>query len=83
MRELILASPAAESLLPLTTALEREMGLEPRVPKEVEEVAKDIQKHLAKLRGSSATLDNPAFTPPATAPSPSRKPASPQPRSSR
>ena len=53
MRELILASPAAESLLPLTTALEREMGLEPRVPKEVEEVAKDIQKQLAKLRGAS------------------------------
>ena len=50
MRELILASPAAESLLPLTTALKLEMGLEPRVPKEVEEVAKDIQEQLAKLR---------------------------------
>lgn len=50
MRELILASPAADSLLPLTTALERDMGQEPRVPKEVEEVAKDIQKQLAKLR---------------------------------
>ena len=50
MRDLILASPAADSLLPLTTALERELGKEPRVPKEVEEVAKDIQEQLAKLR---------------------------------
>ena len=50
MRELILASPAADSLVPLTTALEREMGLEPRVAVEVEEVAKDIQRELAKLK---------------------------------
>ena len=50
MRELILASPAANSLVPLTTALEREMGLEPRVAVEIEEVAMDIQRQLAKLR---------------------------------
>ena len=50
MRELILASPAADSLVPLTTALEREMGLEPRVAVEIEEVAMDIQRQLAKLR---------------------------------
>ena len=50
MRDLILASPAAESLVPLTTALEREMGLKPRVALEIEEVAKDIQRQLAKLR---------------------------------
>ena len=50
MRELIRASPAADLLLPLTTALEREMGLEPRVAREVEEVAEDIRRDLAKLK---------------------------------
>ena len=54
-RELILASPAADSLVPLTTALEREMGLEPRVAVEVEEVAKDIQRELAKLKRAPST----------------------------
>ena len=50
MRELIQASPAAGLLGPLTTALEREMGLAPRVPEEVSEVAEDIRRDLAKLR---------------------------------
>ena len=50
MRELIQASPSANLLLPLTTALERELGLEPRVAREVEEVAQDIRRELAKLR---------------------------------
>ena len=50
MRELVRASPAADLLLPLTTALEREMGLEPRVAWEVEEVAEDIRRDLAKLK---------------------------------
>ena len=50
MRELIQASPAAGLLGPLTTALEREMGLAPRVPEEVSEVAEDIRRYLAKLR---------------------------------
>ena len=50
MRELIRASPAADLLLPLTTALEREMGLEPRVAREVEEVAEDIRRDLAKRK---------------------------------
>ena len=50
MRDWIQASPAAELLQPLTTALEREMGLEPRVPEEVSEVAKDIGRTLAKMR---------------------------------
>ena len=50
MRELVQASPAADLLLPLTTALEREMGLEPRVAREVEEVAQDIRRDLAKLK---------------------------------
>ena len=50
MREIILASPMADLLLPLTTALEREMGLSPRVALEVQEIAEDIQQDLAKLR---------------------------------
>ena len=52
MRELVQTSPAAELLQPLTTALEREMGLEPRVPEEVSEVAKDIRRTLAKMRAA-------------------------------
>ena len=51
MIEIIQASPSAELLLPLTTALEQEIGRKPRVPKEVEEVAEDVRKHLALLRG--------------------------------
>ena len=54
MRELIQASPAAELLLPLTTALEWELELEPRVAREVEEVARDIRRDLAKARGAIA-----------------------------
>ena len=49
MCELIKSSPSASLLLPLTTALELELGLEPRVPREVEEVAVDIRRDLAKL----------------------------------
>ncbi len=44
--ELILASPAASLLLPLVTALQQMMGEEPRVAKEVEEVAADIRHSL-------------------------------------
>ena len=50
MRDLIKASPAADLLLPLTTALELELGLEPRVAREVEEVAEDIRRDLAERR---------------------------------
>ena len=50
MRDLIQASPAADLLLPLTTALEMELGEESRVAKEVEEVAQDIQRDLEELR---------------------------------
>ena len=53
MRDLIRLSPAASLLLPLTTALELDLGLEPRVAKEVEEVAEDIRREMAELRGSS------------------------------
>ena len=50
MCELIQASPAPHLLLPLTTALQRELGREPRVAREVDEVAQDIQRELATLR---------------------------------
>ena len=50
MRDFIKASPSAALLLPLTTALELELGLEPRVAREVEEVAQDIRRDLAKLQ---------------------------------
>ena len=49
MRELIQASPSPHLLLPLKTALERELGLEPRVAREVDEVAQDVQRTLAEL----------------------------------
>ena len=50
--ELIQGSPAAPLLLPLTTALEQELGLEPRVAREVDEVAQDIRKELENLRSA-------------------------------
>ena len=50
MRELIAGSPSAALLLPLLTALEKELGLEPRVAREVEEVARDIREELARRR---------------------------------
>ncbi len=46
MCELINSSPAGDLLLPLRTALERELGLEPRVAREVEEIAEDIRREL-------------------------------------
>ena len=52
MCELIQASPSPHLLLPLTTALERELGREPRVAREVDEVARDIQRTLAELRAN-------------------------------
>ena len=52
--ELIKASPSAILLLPLTTALEWELGLQPRVAREVEEVALDIRRDLAKAREAVA-----------------------------
>ena len=47
---LIRKSPSADQLLPLTTALDWEMGKEPRVAIEVEEVAKDMRRDLAEIR---------------------------------
>ncbi len=50
LHELIAASPASGLLLPLRTALEKELGLETRVAKEVEEVAEDIHRDLEERR---------------------------------
>ena len=54
MYELIQASPSPSQdlLLPLTTALERELGLDPRVAREVDEVAQDVQRTLAELKAN-------------------------------
>ena len=52
MCDLIKASPAADLLLPLRTALERELGMEPRVAREVEEIAEDIRRELLVGRKS-------------------------------
>ena len=54
VRDVIQGSAAADLLLPLTTALEQEMGLAPRVAREVEEVAQDIRRELATLKDSSS-----------------------------
>ncbi len=59
IRHLIRSSPAAGALLPLTTALELELGLEPRVAKEVEEVAEDIRREMAELRGNDLSTLSP------------------------
>ena len=53
LRDTIHASPAADLLLPLSTALDQEMGLSPQVAREVEEVADDIRKRLATLKHRS------------------------------
>ena len=52
MCDLIRSSPAGDLLLPLRTALERELGLEPRVAREVEEIAEDIRRELLVGRKS-------------------------------
>ena len=47
---LIRESPSARHLLPLTTALDWEMGKEPRVAIEVRQVAQDMRRELADIR---------------------------------
>ncbi len=49
---LIQASPAADLLLPLVTALQQELGQETHVAKEVDEVAADIRRNMMKLSAS-------------------------------
>ena len=55
MLALIQASSSSALLLPLTTALELELGLNPRVAREVAEVAQDIRRDLAELRKREPT----------------------------
>ena len=50
MASLIRKSPSADHLLPLTTALDWEMGKEPRVAIEIQEVADDMRRELAEIR---------------------------------
>ena len=52
IRKLIEVSASADLLLPLATALAEEAGEQPRVAREVEEVARDIQNELKLLRNS-------------------------------
>ena len=54
MIELLQRSPSAKLFLPLTTALEQELGRTPRVAQEIAEVARDIRRNLALLRGFHA-----------------------------
>ncbi len=58
LRELIISSPVSDRLLPLTTALERDIGLETRVAKEIEEVSDDIQQDLDELRNRQCDKGN-------------------------
>ena len=51
MSLLIRESPSAGRMVALTTALELEMGDQPRVALEVREVADDLRRSLAELRG--------------------------------
>ena len=54
--ELIQASPAADLLVPLVTALQQELGQETHVAKEVDEVALDVRRNLANLAASAEFL---------------------------
>ena len=54
MRELIETSPSAALLMALTTALAQETGSQPRVAREVDEVAADIRKKLKSLKQDRA-----------------------------
>ena len=48
--EQIQSSAAAQLLLPLATALQQESGLNPRVSREVQEVARDVRDRLARTK---------------------------------
>ena len=52
VRDWILTSQAADHLLPLTTALEQELGLETRVAQEVDEIAQDIRREISERRAA-------------------------------
>ena len=57
--DMIEQSPSAELLLPLMVALDKEMGKEPRVAREVDEIAEDIRNDLARRRDAIGTSDAP------------------------
>ena len=48
--DFVQSSPSAKLLTPFTVALEKEMGREPKVARELEEVAEDIRKDIEKVR---------------------------------
>ena len=50
VRDWILTSQATDHLLPLTTALDQELGLDTRVAQEVDEVAQDIRREIGEWR---------------------------------
>lgn len=55
--EQIQSSPARDLLLPLTTALQQETGLTPRVSREVREVAQDVHAKLAAARRHGSRVE--------------------------
>ena len=59
--ELIQESPAAEMLLPMVTALQLELGQNPRVAKEVQEVAQDVRGRIVEAK-AQITSGAPTFT---------------------
>ena len=68
MRKLIGESPSAALLQPLSVALEQELGLEPRVAWEVEEVARDIRRQLGAAPHVSEIREVKTPSPRATVP---------------
>ena len=54
--DVVEASPSADRMLPLSTALRQELGLETHVAREVEEVAQDIRRSLAELRAEETEI---------------------------
>ena len=51
---LVEASPSTEFFVPFRVALQKEMGKEPRVAREVEEVAEDIRHDIETRRRSTS-----------------------------
>ena len=56
--EVIQSSPALELMLPLVTALKQELGEQPRVAKEVREVAGDIRRRIAEFQQSNTASNH-------------------------
>ena len=52
-KQIIQASPSVEQLIPLTIAIDKDLGNKPRVAREIEEVAEDIRKDLENRRKSN------------------------------